>query len=142
MIPLDTNVISEVLRTTASERVIAWLDRRFPECAVSSITILELGAGVALLPKRKRREALRDAIARMLRRFGPRVYGYDAHAAHASVKLLEQARAQGLGLQQIPAKLADLQIAGIALAYGMALATRNTRDFDGLGFTLIDPWQD
>ena len=141
MILLDTNVISEALRPSPPERVIAWLDRRFPECAIASITILELGAGVALLPEGKRREALRNAIARMQRRFGPRVYGYDAQAAHASVKLLEQARAQGLGMQQIPAKLADLQIAGIAMAYGMALATRNTRDFDGLGLTLIDPWQ-
>jgi predicted nucleic acid-binding protein len=43
-------------------------------------------------------------------------------------------------LHQIPAKLADLQIAGVALAYGLALATRNGGDFAGLGISLIDPW--
>ncbi len=35
----------------------------------------------------------------------------------------------------------DLQIAAIALARGMTIATRNTRDFAALGPTLVDPWQ-
>lgn len=36
---------------------------------------------------------------------------------------------------------ADLQIAGIAAAYGLQLATRDVADFAGLGLDLIDPWQ-
>ncbi len=40
------------------------------------------------------------------------------------------------------AELADLQIAGIADAYGLELATRNVRDFTGLGLALINPWDD
>jgi predicted nucleic acid-binding protein len=46
-----------------------------------------------------------------------------------------------LGLHQVPTKLADLQIAGIALAYNLELATRNVGDFSGLGITLINPWE-
>jgi predicted nucleic acid-binding protein len=44
-------------------------------------------------------------------------------------------------LHQIPNKLADLQIAGIAAAYGLGLATRNVGDFAGLGLVLVDPWR-
>jgi predicted nucleic acid-binding protein len=31
-------------------------------------------------------------------------------------------------------------IAGIVIATGASLATRNTRDFDDLSVTLINPW--
>jgi predicted nucleic acid-binding protein len=44
-------------------------------------------------------------------------------------------------LHQIPAKLADLQIAGIASAYALTLATRNVADFQGLGLALVNPWR-
>jgi len=49
-------------------------------------------------------------------------------------------RAAGLGIHQIPGKLADLQTAGIAIAHGLQLATHNIGDFQGLGLDLIDPW--
>jgi predicted nucleic acid-binding protein len=55
---------------------------------------------------------------------------------------IAQARAAGSGLHQIAAKLADIQIAGIAAAYRLDLATRNVGDFEGLGLTLIDPWRE
>lgn len=31
-------------------------------------------------------------------------------------------------------------IAAIALVHGAGVATRNTRDFEGLGLDLVDPW--
>ena len=34
------------------------------------------------------------------------------------------------------------QIAAIARSRGMALATRNVRDFDEMGLDLLDPWAD
>jgi predicted nucleic acid-binding protein len=93
-----------------------------------------------LLPAGKRRETLDNAVARIVRRFGTRVYPFDAAAAHAAAKTLERTRARGAGLHQLPAKLPDLQIAGIALAYGLELATRSTQDFEAAGLTLINPW--
>ena len=140
MILLDTNVLSEALRPTPSAVVINWLNAHFAECAISSVTIFELAAGLAQLPAGKRRETLEAAVARVVRRFGTRVYAFDTPAAHAAAKLLETARAQGLGLHQVPAKLADLQIGGIATAYGLSLATRNIADFQGSGLELINPW--
>jgi len=142
MILLDTNVLSEALRPSPSRAVVKWLDQRFPQCAISSITIFELGSGVALMEAGRRQDAIGTAVARLIRRFGPRVYSFDAAAADAATHLLVKARNAGLGLHQLPQKLGDLQIAGITSAYGMSLATRNMRDFEGLGLTLIDPWTD
>ena len=120
--------------------MVNWLNGRFAESAISSVTIVELAAGLAQLTPGKRRETLETAVARMVRRFGTRVYAFDALATQAAAKLLESARTQGLGLHQVPAKLADLQIGGIAAAYGLSLATRNVSDFQGLGLELINPW--
>ena len=140
MILLDTNVLSEVLKPAPSREVIEWLDANFPNSAISSLTIFELGAGLASLSEGRRKDTLRTSIARMIRRFGTRIYAFDAAAAHSAALLLAHARGQGHALHQLPNKLADLQIAGIALAYGLPLATRNIRDFDKLGLTLVDPW--
>ncbi len=140
MILLDTNVISEVLKPAPSPNVVSWLNANHPKAAISSITIFELEAGAGLLEAGRRKDALENAIARTVRRFGSRVYAFDAAAAQAAARLLVQARAQGLGLHQIPNELADLQIAGVALAYGLDLATRNLGDFAGLGIALVNPW--
>lgn len=140
MILLDTNVLSEALRPAPSPTVVGWLNANHANAAISSITILELEAGVGMLDAGRRKDVLENAIARMIRRFGSRVYAFDAAAAQAAARLLAQARTRGLGLHQIPNKLADLQIAGVAHAYGLKLATRNLGDFAGLGIALIDPW--
>lgn len=141
MILLDTNVISEALRPAPSQAVVRWLNANQANAAISSLTIFELEAGAGLLEAGRRRDALENAIARAIRRFGTRVYAFDASAAQAAARLLSLARTQGLGLHQIPTKLADLQIAGVALAYGLELATRNVGDFQGLGITLLNPWE-
>lgn len=137
---LDTNVLSEALKPSPAPRVVAWLDERFPESAVSTITLFELAAGVALLRRGQRRDTLETAVARMTRRFADRVYAFDTAAAEAAARLLATARAAGLSLHQLPSKLADLQIAGTAAAYGLTLATRDVKDFEGLGLELVNPW--
>lgn len=140
MILLDTNVISEALKPAPSPQVVSWLNVNFAQSAISSVTNFELWAGVGLLDPGRRKDALENAIARTIRRFGARVYAFDAAAAYSAAHLLAQARAQGLALHQIPNKLADLQIAGIASAYHLDLATRNVGDFAALGLTVINPW--
>jgi predicted nucleic acid-binding protein len=140
MILLDTNVISEALKPEPSPNVVSWLNANHANAAISSITIFELEAGVGMLDAGRRKHALENAITRMIRRFGSRVYAFDAAAAQAAARLLVHARTQGLGLHQIPNKLADLQIAGVAHAYGLELATRNVSGFAGLGLAIIDPW--
>jgi len=40
-----------------------------------------------------------------------------------------------------PLNTADGMIAATALQHGLTLVTRNTKDFDGLGVTLFNPWE-
>jgi predicted nucleic acid-binding protein len=34
----------------------------------------------------------------------------------------------------------DAQIAAVCQVHGARLATRNTKDFEGLGLDVVDPW--
>ncbi|MFM9865737.1 MAG: PIN domain-containing protein [Micropepsaceae bacterium] len=141
MILLDTNVLSEVLRPAPDPVVARWLNLNFADAAVSAVSVLELLGGTAILPAGQRRDILEKAIDRIVRRFAGRVHAFDEAAARAAARLIEQARVRGKGAHQLPEKLADLQIAGTAVAYDLSLATRNTGDFEAFGITLIDPWR-
>ena len=140
MILVDTNVVSEALRPAPSPRVVDWLDQNFDICAVSAITVLELGIGVQMLPVGRRRDRLQSAVALAIDRFRPRILPFDERAAQMAAELFVLARSGGRPLHQVPDKLPDLQIAGIALANECPLATRDVADFRGLGIDLIDPW--
>ena len=41
-----------------------------------------------------------------------------------------------------PISLSDAQIAAVARARGLSLATRNVRDFEGCGIEVVNPWDD
>jgi predicted nucleic acid-binding protein len=140
VILLDTNVVSEPLRPRPAASVLAWLDAHFETCAISTITILELEIGVQSLSVGRRRERLHGAVSLAIERFGPRILPFDQMAARAAASLFALARSGGSPLHQIAMKLADLQIAGTAVANDCSLATRNVGDFSGLGIDLIDPW--
>lgn len=141
MILVDTNVISEALKPAPSFDVLRWLDANFEISAVSGITVLELEVGVQRLPSGRRRAQLQSAVALAIERFHPRILPFDDHAARAASRLFALAKSKGLPLHQMPAKLADLQIAGIAVANECSLATRDIGDLHGLGIELIDPWR-
>lgn len=140
MILLDTNVVSEALRPLPAASVIAWLDAHFETCAISTVTILELEVGIQSLPAGRRRERLHGAVLLAIERFRPRILSFDETAARAAARLFALARSGGSTLHQVSSKLADLQIAGVAVANECSLATRNVGDFHGLGIDLIDPW--
>jgi toxin FitB len=140
VILLDTNVVSEALKPAPASQVVDWLNVRFADCAISSLVVFELNAGVSMLKPGRRRDALEAAVARAVRRFGPRIYPFDTAAAEAAARTLRIARTAGLRIHQIPSKSADLQTAGIAIAHGLQLATHNIGDFQGLGLDLINPW--
>lgn len=140
MILIDTSVVSEALRTSPSRSVLQWLDANFESSAVSAITVLELEVGFQMLPPGRRRQRLQSAVALAIDRFRPRILPFDDDAARAAAGLFGLARGKGLPIQQLPLKLADLQIAAIAIANDCALATRDAADLHGLGIDLIDPW--
>ncbi|RBY77754.1 VapC toxin family PIN domain ribonuclease [Geodermatophilus sp. TF02-6] len=138
MIVLDTNVISELVRPRPAARVTEWLDVPLVrEVHVSAVTVAEIEYGLARLPDGRRRRELRTRVDRLLDRYFPRrVLPFDSAAAQRYGTVM--ASRERLGR---PIEIADAQIAAICLHHDAALATRNTRDFEDLGLTLIDPWE-
>jgi toxin FitB len=137
MIVLDTNVVSEPLRSQPSPEVLDWLDRQAPETLyLTTITVAELWSGIELVPAGKRRTQLQKLISTdILPLFGNRVLSFDEQAAVSFARVAAKARAAGNRID-----FADCAIAGIALARRFMVATRNTRDFKGAGLELINPW--
>ena len=69
---LDTNVVSETMRSTPHKRVVAFLTGR-DELWLSSILIHELEYGVQRLPRGQRRHALRSALRNVLADYRDRI---------------------------------------------------------------------
>ena len=137
MILLDTNVISELWRPKRNMDVERWVDAQ-PTLTlfISSITLAELHFGVSRLPEGGRKNLLSNAIEKMVTdTFVQRILPFDARCARAFGQM--KAERERLGR---PIVFADAAIAATALTYGLTLATRNLRDFDGLGLALIDPF--
>ena len=138
MILLDTYVLSELMRPQPNPSVVAWVDAHSGEALVSAITQAEISLGLALLPNGNRRDALAAAARQMLvEDFAGRGLPFDAAAAEHFARLVAERRRIGR-----PITTQDAQIAAIALANDVPLATRNSDDFEAItGLGLVDPWQ-
>ena len=139
MILLDTNVVSELMRTVPAQPVLEWFAKHdAADLFISAVTEAELRTGVAILPDGQRRDRLQAAIGAMIDLdFHARILPFDSPAAKAYAEIAAQRRAAGRPIAE-----ADCQIAAIARAMGTPVATRNVKDFDGCGIRLINPWND
>ncbi len=137
MILLDTNVISELMRPSPDAYVQAWIDDKdLPELATTSVSLAEIGYGIALLPEGRRKEAMKSAAERVFARlFGSSVLPFDAPAATAYSELAAAHRHSGRSVG-----ILDIQIAAITKVHEAILATRNIRHFTYCGIELIDPF--
>lgn len=137
MIILDTNVVSELMRSPGAGPVAAWIDAQPIEAlAITSITVAEILRGIHRLPEGRRQRSLADAFRAFLTLgFGGSVLPFDAEAAEAYAAI-ETKRAR-LGR---PIAAFDAMIAGIAVAHGADIATRDLGGFAECGVTIIDPW--
>src|ERR1700733_9798700 len=90
MIILDTNVISEAMRLSPSPGVMEWLAAQPPfDLATTTITIAEIGFGLARLPLGRRRAERESLFDRFLARsFGDRIFAFDRLAADAYGELI------------------------------------------------------
>ena len=137
MIVLDTNVVSELLRPSPDESVVAVVDGwEAADLALTAVTVAELLAGVAVLPRGRRKASLGERLAGLMdEAFASVVLPFDARSASHYAEVIEARRLAGA-----PITVLDAQIAAISRQYDATLATRNTRDFQGVGLELINPW--
>jgi len=136
MFLIDTNVLSEALRTAPAPQVQRWLDLNLGSSGLGTPVLFELRLGAAAVRDEGRRNQLQQAIDRTVQRFGSRIYALDRASADAAGELVGLAARGGRALERL-----DAQIAGIAAVYGLTLVTRNTRDFEITGVDLLNPWQ-
>jgi predicted nucleic acid-binding protein len=138
VILLDTNVLSEFMRPQPSPRVVAWLDEQSAgEVCMSAISRAEIELGLLLMPPGKRQEALSLAAqAIFAEEFAGRCLPFDEDAARYYARIVSALTRAGR-----PISVEDAQIAAIALAGRMPLATRNTADFELIdGLEVVNPW--
>jgi toxin FitB len=139
MIILDTNVVSDPLSPKPDHSCLAWLNSQdLADLYLTSTTLFEIEFGMHLLKEGNRKQKLAEEI-RIHRDqlFAGRILSFDAESAGICARIFASLIA--LGRQP---KLADCQIASIAMRHGFALATRNTKDFQHEGLRVINPWTD
>jgi predicted nucleic acid-binding protein len=137
MLILDTNILSELMRSAPDQSVVAWIDN-LPtgEVFITAITVAECLYGVERLPPGKRKALLAQALSNMLLEdFDGRVLAFDGAAAERYAALVVAGERSGH-----PVSMADGQIAAICQVHSAVLATRNVKDFGRLGISLHNPF--
>ena len=133
---IDTNVISEARKARANPGVVAFfnaVDSANEPVYLSAITVGELRRGVELIRHRgdgDQAEALENWLSTILSEFADRILVFDADTAQVWGRLRVPDSNNAL----------DKQIAAIALVNDLTVVTRNTTDFKGTGFRLINPF--
>lgn len=137
MIILDTNVLSETLRSAPDPRVIEWFRvQRRAALFTTTITRAEILYGLGLLADGSRKEALSAAIQAIFEEdFAGRLLSFDSDAADLYATIAVSRKNAGRQISQF-----DAMIAAVARSAGATLATRNVKDFVDCGIAVVDPW--
>ena len=134
---LDTNVVLALMRSQPERSVIGWLDQQIPEQIwLPSVVVFEVRYGLALLEPGSRRTGLEQGFERMLSEFiQERIAPLNALAAEQAALLAATRKRVGT-----PVDLRDTLIAGIAMATGATIATRNLKHFQDLPIPVLNPF--
>lgn len=137
MIILDTNVVSELMRSTPDRHVVRWVDSKAPlDIFITAVTARELLHGIARLAPGRRRTDLAAAVEHVLTDdFHDRVLPFDLPAAVHFAEIASSRERAGR-----PISVSDGEIAAIARSHEAAVATRNVKDFGDTGIEVVDPW--
>lgn len=135
---LDTNCISELIRSRPEPRVVDWL-RTADESLlyVSVLTLGEIRMGAALLPQSKRRTQLETWLELDLQvRFSGRILGIDEAIADRWGWLTAEAKRRGRPLAAI-----DGLLAATALHHNLTMVSRDVGDFASAQVAVLNPWE-
>jgi predicted nucleic acid-binding protein len=134
---LDTNVVSEFIKTKRNPGVYAWLDKTDElQLAVSVISLGEVQNGISRLSEGKRKVALQDWLDNeLIPRFDNRILSVTLEDMLLWGKLTGKAMTNG---ETLPT--ADVMLAAVARNNGLMVITRNEKDFARMGVSVLNPW--
>jgi predicted nucleic acid-binding protein len=135
---LDTNVISELIKSKPDSNVLGWIDDT--EETILFLSVLTLGEvrnGIERLHPGKRRGRLESWLTVDLRlRFQDRILTVNEAIAERWGALSAIAAKKGR-----PVPVIDGLLAATALHHDLMLVTRNDTDVTGTGVPTLNPWQ-
>ncbi|HON79479.1 MAG TPA: type II toxin-antitoxin system VapC family toxin [Spirochaetota bacterium] len=126
---VDTNILSELAKRNPDEGVIAWASG-VSRLSLSVITMEELIYGLAWKPNSRVQEWLEGFLESYTR-----ILPVTEMIARRAGILRGQFQARGIVRTQ-----ADLLIASTASEHGLTVVTRNTKDFEGCGVAVLNPF--
>jgi len=134
---LDTNVPSEMVHSQPEPRVLAWIDaQRLDTLFLSTVSVGEFVKGIELRPPSKKRTELETWLQGDVERlFFGRILPVTRSIAERWGVLTAKRRLLGT-----PLNMADGIIAATALEHNLTLVTRNVKDFEDLGLSILNPW--
>jgi predicted nucleic acid-binding protein len=135
---LDTNCISEVVRSRPEPRVLKWMEAADESLLyLSVLTLGEIRKGVAGLPQGSRRTQLESWLELDLQaRFAGRILPIDASIADRWGLLAAEAKRKGRALSAI-----DGLLAATTLHHNLTIVSRNVADFAPTHATVLNPWE-
>ncbi len=139
MVLIDTNIVSEIMSRSPSSNVVNWLNNQDSlSLFISTISIAEVNYGLNIMPDGKRKNVLTDRFNSFVSKaFEQRIIDFNESAAIQYANIMSHRKIIGR-----PMSVPDGQIAAIALSNELAIATRNTRDFDDCGIIIVNPFDD
>ena len=130
---VDANVLSEPTKPEPNAKVVEWLTAHERDLVVDPIILGELFLGVLALPSGRKRVRLERWFASVTQTI--ECLPWDAAVSRRWAKLVDALKRRG---QMIP--LLDAMIAATALEHDLTLATRNVRDFQKSGVSVVNPF--
>ncbi|AHE97821.1 type II toxin-antitoxin system VapC family toxin [Thioalkalivibrio paradoxus] len=137
MMILDTNVLSALMQRQPDSTVVEWLDRQAADTVwITSVTLFEARYGLKLLADGQRKALLVERLDEVVQLdLANRIAVFDVRAAEQAAHLAADRKARGR-----PVDMRDTFIAGIAIARGATLATRNAKHFEDVPTPVVNPW--
>jgi len=134
---LDTCVISELIKKNPDPNVLRWIsDEEEAALYLSVLTFGEIHKGIEKLPRSKKKEQLHKWVNSDLReRFKNRIINLDMAVATKWGEIQGQAELAGR-----PMSLIDGLISATGIFYDLIVVTRNTKDMEQSGVSLVNPW--
>jgi hypothetical protein len=130
---VDANVLSEPTKLAPHPKAVAWLSDHEGDFVVDPIVLGEIDIGILALPRGRKRILLERWFQTLTETID--CLPWDLAVSRCWAKLVVDLRKKGISMP-----ILDGMISATALEHGLAVVTRNVRDFRKAGVKVVDPF--